>query len=362
MIHETVINGPQYLTTVAIVGGYLTLAWLTYSAGKLLKSRFDEDLTEALQAAFLTLTGVGAGITLVLIWDASGDVGDALDTIQFGADTGVKLLVMGLAFAAAYTVTRVTKRLVRIGDSRDAITNHQREVLHHVVQILVFAPALLFAFALWGLNPANLLVGAGVLGIVLGLAARQTLGAVLAGFVILFSRPFEVGDWIQVEDQEGVVTDISTVNTRIRTFDDEMVMIPNDIVANTTVTNRSRNGRLRIEVPIGVDYDTDVDRAAEIAREAMDGLDEIMDGRKPDVVFDRFGDSAVVLRLRFWIRDPTIRRKWNAQNAVVGAVKDAFEREGITIPFPQRTLSGREAGDADGPESVVREVSEGSDE
>lgn len=332
----------QYAATVLLVVAYLSVLTLVYRLGPSLKSRMDAESTEATQAIVVTVLGVVSGVALVLIWRATGDVATALGAIEPSPTDGVKVLITVLAFGVAYTATRITKRFVRFGEGRNAITNHQREILHHILQIVVFLPAVLFTVALWKVPAGNLFLSASVLGVVLGLAARQTLGAVLAGFVLLFSRPFEVGDWVEIDDNEGIVTDISIVNTRLQTFDDEMVMIPNDQITDEAIVNRSRNKRLRVQVEVGVDYDTDVAHAMEIALEAMDGIDVLMDGPEPDVVVESFGDSAVVLSLRFWIGNPTIQRKWAAQNAVMEAVKEAFEREGIAIPFPQRVLSGRE--------------------
>lgn len=329
---------------LAVAFGIVTFA--VYHSASLLKLRMSDDAAEALQAALFTLFSVAGGAVLIGIWQAAPNVYGALEEIKPSPEAGVKVLITGVAFAVAYTVTRITKRLIRVGDSRDAITNHQREVLHHLLQIFVFLPALIFTLALWNVGGGNLLLSASVLGVVIGFAARQTLGAVLAGFVLLFSRPFEAGDWVEIEDNEGIVTDITIVNTRIKTFDDEVVMLPNDQITDSPVVNRSRNNRLRVRVDVGIDYETDVGRAAQVAADAMDDIDVLMDGPKPDVVVDRFDDSAVVLNLRFWIENPTIQRKWAAQGAVMEAVKEAFEREGISIPFPQRVLAGREGADS----------------
>lgn len=331
----------QYVATVLLVASFLATAYALYRLGPRLRKGMTDDEAEAIQAVLLTSVGVVAGVLLVVIWRATGAVRLALASIQPSPTDGVKVLITVLAVAVAYTVTRITKQLVQVGESRDAITNHQREVLHHLVQILVMLPAVVFAIALWDVPAENLLLSASVLGVVLGLAARQTLGAVLAGFILLFSRPFEVGDWVEIDDNEGIVIDVSIVNTRLQTFDDELVMLPNDQITESAVVNRSRNDRLRVQEEVGVDYETDLEHAAGVATEAMEDLDVLMDGPKPDVVVEEFGDSSVVLGLRFWIENPTVQRKWAAQNAVMEAVKEAFEREGISIPFPQRVLAGR---------------------
>ena len=176
------------------------------------------------------------------------------------------------------------------------------------------------------------------------MAARQTLGAVLAGFVLMFSRPFEVGDWVQIGEHEGTVTEISIMSTRLRSFDGEVITLPNDTVRSGSIVDRSRRNRLRIEVEVGVDYDTDIDRAAELIAETVAGVDDVAAMPEPDVVTKRFGDSAVVLGVRYWIRSPSMRKRWRTQTAAMNAIKDRLDAEGITIPFPQQTLSAREHG------------------
>ena len=202
-------------------------------------------------------------------------------------------------------------------------------------------------------------VGILVLGVVITLvfalesAVAGAIGAVLAGFVVLFSRPFELGDWVVIDDQEGVVTDITIVNTQIRTFDDEYVMIPNDLVTDTDVVNRSRKGRLRLNVDVGVDYDTDLDEAIEVAEDAMRDHNLVLSPPEPHAVLTGFDDSEIGMRLRFYISNPSARKMWKARTRVTLAVKRAFDDAGIKIPFPQRELSGR-------PESDRRRVTEGA--
>lgn len=351
----------QYLVSIVALAGFLFGTYLVYRSGPFLKRRLTDDGAEGLQVAAATLLSICSAGVLIIVWRRTPAVRLALDSISPSPVAGVRLFIVLVALSITYTATRVAKRFIRVGESRNAITSHQREVLHHLVQILLFIPALLFSLTLYGIPAQNLLLSASALGVVLGLAARQTLGAVLAGFVLLFSRPFEVGDWVEIDENEGLVTDISIVNTRLQTFDDEMVMIPNDQITDSAITNRSRNERLRVQADVGVDYDTDVPEACRIATEAMDDIEMLMDGPEPEVVVKEFGDSAVTLNLRFWISDPTIQKKWAAQNAVMEAVKQAFEAHDIAIPFPQRVLSGREQTDGLDVRSVDTNPSDAED-
>jgi small-conductance mechanosensitive channel len=180
----------------------------------------------------------------------------------------------------------------------------------------------------------------------------------------MFARPFEIGDWVEIGDREGIVTEISIVNTRIQTFDGEYAMVPNDTVGSSEVINRTRKGRLRIQVDVGGVVHTDVEEAIDVAVEAMRDVDDVLAVPQPMAVLKGFGDSSIVLNLRFWIDKPSARRKWRAQTAVIAAVKSAFDREGITIPFPQRVVSGRSGergfrADADVPDVDVTAPGDG---
>jgi len=221
------------------------------------------------------------------------------------------------------------------------VTEHQEEILLRVSQLIIFIIAGLATLTIWQVDLSGLLVGAGFLGIVVGLAARQTLGSMIAGFLLMFSRPFTIGDWIVIGDQEGVVTNITIFNTRLENFDGESVIIPNDKVSERAVVNRSHRGGLRLKVDVGIDYEADPEYAETVAIRAIKSVDIVTDAPPPQVIPKSFGDSAVVLELRFWIDNPSPPRKWQAVSGVVRTVKSDFEDAGIKIPFPQRELSGR---------------------
>jgi len=282
-----------------------------------------------------------AGLVIVGLWGLSDEL-LAVFGSNYGPETIVRTGVSVLFLIGAYTMTGMIQQLVdELAETRSSIGEHEREIAYRLGQVTLYLLALTIVLSLWNVNVSGILVGAGFLGIVVGMAARQTLGALLAGFVLMFSRPFEIGDWIQVGEYEGIVTDITIVNTRVQTFDGEYVMIPNDVVSSESLINRSRKGRLRIEVEVGIDYDSDPERAADVARKAVTKLDDPMSVPTPQVVFKRLGDSSVVLGVRYWINNPSARRKWRSQTDVIGAVKRALEAEGIKIPFPQRELMAR---------------------
>ena len=283
-----------------------------------------------------------ASLTLLVVW---GLTGVALTALELFVEVVPRLLQLlfsiGLVVAAYVAVDLLEEFVDRIARGSDRLDEHQGEIVFRVLQVVLLVSAGLVVLTIWDVNAGGLLVGAGFLGIVVGMAARQTLGSLLAGFVLMFSKPFEVGDWIEVNDQEGVVTDITIVNTRLENFDGEYVVMPNDVISNSTIVNRTRKGRLRVRLEVGVDYGVDPDRAVEVATDAVTELEEVMSVPRPQVVPTAFGDSAVLLELRFWIDKPSSRRRWRAKAAVIQAIHGAFQEAGIEIPYPQRTLSGR---------------------
>jgi small-conductance mechanosensitive channel len=292
-------------------------------------------------SAVVTLTTAAGIVVVVLLWDLIGPLERSYRSLGL-EDVAGRVLLSVVVLATTYALTGFVGRVIgEFTGKRSTISEHQREIVYRLTQVTLYTLALLVVVGLFTQNLGSLLVGAGFLGIVVGMAARQTLGAVLAGFVLMFSRPFEIGDWVEIGEREGIVTDITIVTTRIQTFDGEYVMLPNDEVSGQPITNRTRKGRLRIEVEVGVDYDHDPGHAADVAREAVRGLDEILQVPTPQVVGKRFGDSAIVLGVRVWIDNPSARRMWRARTAVIEAVTDAYEEEGIKIPFPQRELMGR---------------------
>ena len=327
---------------------------LSGQTGEVLR-RIEEELPFRTSARYLVVayqwlvyfTGL---LALLALWGQGDLLADlATDSWDLLAEYRVVILPILLRLPvtiflllAAYVAVGLLEEFVdEVSERSDRIDEHQTEVIFRSLQFMLLIAVGLMVLGYWGVDLGGLLIGAGFLGIVLGMAAQKTLGAALAGFVLMFSKPFEVGDWIEVDDYEGIVTDITIVNTRVENFDGEYVVVPNDVVGNSTVINRTKKGRLRVRLSVGVDYSVDPERAEEIAMDAIKGLDEIMSVPRPQVIPTGFGDSAINLELRFWIDNPSARRRWRAKAAVVRAVYDAYEKEGIKIPFPQRELSGR---------------------
>ncbi|MFC6726480.1 mechanosensitive ion channel family protein, partial [Halobium palmae] len=251
---------------------------------------------------------------------------------------GRLVVTAGLLVGVVVGTDVLEAQLSTYAERSDRFNEHQQGIAFRVLQLVLLIAVGMGVLTVWSFDVGGLLVGAGFLGIVVGMAARQTLGSLIAGFVLMFSQPFKLGDWVVVGGHEGVVTDVTIVNTRLWSFDGETVVLPNDVVSKSTIENRTERGRLRLSVPVGVDYDTDLDRADEVITAAIDEVDGVLDVPKPQVVPQSFDDSAITLEVRVWIDNPSGRKRWRTRAAVIRALKRAFDREGIDVPFPQRVL------------------------
>lgn len=215
---------------------------------------------------------------------------------------------------------------------------HYRRTVYRVFQILISIVALFLIFAAWGISLTGLIAGAGFMGIVIGLAAQETLGNIISGIIMMFSRPFEVGEWIEVSEFSGIVEDISIIYTEIETFDGEVISIPNQVLSSSAIDNMSREKKLRVKKSIGIDYEADTTKAKKIAEEELKEHELISSNPSPKAMFKELGDSSVNMDLLFWIENPTPKKRRKTIHDVITSIKKEFEKEDIGIPFPHTEL------------------------
>jgi small-conductance mechanosensitive channel len=331
---SSVVRGRVLPDGVVEILDILNAALPTTVTGVTLRGLQATILGTATVALFVTWGMVDAAVTVVdLLWTS----------LPFAGQFLLTLVVLALAYVAADSLQSGVREF---SDETERITAHQEEIMlrvGHLAVMLVVASGL---FTLWGFNLSGLLVGAGALSVIIGLAARQTLGSMVAGLVLMFTRPFTVGDWVQIGDYEGTVTHITVMHTKLQEFDGRQVTIPNDSVSNQPIRNLSYQEVLRLQTEVGVDYDADPAHAEQVALAAVESADTVVDGPPPEATATTFGDSAVVLELLYWIDDPNPLDARRARRDVVHSVKERFEAEDIGMPFPTRTLQRRDESDA----------------
>ena len=217
------------------------------------------------------------------------------------------------------------------------------ELLARFAGFIVFATAIVIALDLLGVNVMPFIAGAGVAGVAIGFAAKDTLSNLIAGVLLIIDRPFEVGDRIEVwraptkSATWGDVIDIGLRATKIKTTDNIVIIIPNneimlrDIINYTTITEK-----IRVRIDIGIAYDAEMQKAKNIMLQAADSVGWVAKDPAPKVVVRKFGESSVDLQLRVWIANP--RKRMDTISYITDKVKELFDEQGVEIPYPKRDI------------------------
>jgi len=198
---------------------------------------------------------------------------------------------------------------------------------------------------LWGIEITPLLGAAGVAGIAVGFAAKDTVANFFGGIALYFDDTYKIGDYIALDDgTTGTVSKVGVRSTTLLTRDEVLVTVPNAALNAAKVTNESAPGRRRrVRVPIGVAYGTDIDAFEALAIEVLQAEPLVLDSPKPRARLRSFGDSALRYELLCWVRGPTRRRR--AQHKLNRALYVALSDAEIEIPYPKRDVTVTAAGD-----------------
>jgi len=331
-----------------------------------------------LQAAIIAATFIIVG--KIADWIISGAVGRIAERSSNDFDDGlidlvhrpvfVTFVIIGLALAAKRldmpeVPTRVTVNLLetiaifvwfgafsslnklvvgalRKSSQSQIVQSGMLTLLHNIMKVVLFAVAGYFFFLAWDIDVTAWLASAGIVGLALSFAAKDTLSNLFAGVSIVMDAPYKTGDFIILDSGErGIVTEIGLRSTRILTRDDVEITIPNGIIGNSTIVNEAGGppAQHRIRIAVGVAYGSDVDQVIETLEQvAADNADMLLTPA-PRARFRLFGDSSLNFELLGWIADPADRGR--VQHELNCAVYKALAANKIEIPFPQRDLHVR---------------------
>lgn len=190
---------------------------------------------------------------------------------------------------------------------------------------------------------SGLVAGLGIAGFTIGFALQDVAKNFVAGILLLILQPFDIGDAIEVAGHAGSVLNISLRSTDMRTWDGLHVIIPNTDVFVNPIINYSKARQRRLEIDVGVAYDLDLDRVTRVTLDALQELPGVLADPAPQVVFSNFGGSAIEFKLYYWI-DTTVTDYLAAQNGGYMALKAAYERASIDMPFPTQVVRVAQGG------------------
>ncbi len=245
---------------------------------------------------------------------------------------------------------RVTRSLIRyIADDENhvAVLHPQtRPLFENLAMIVIVVLAVYIIFTAWNVDMTAWLASAGIVGIAVGFAAKDTLANLFSGVFILADAPYKIGDYVVLDTGErGEITHIGIRSTRLMTRDDVEVTVPNAIMGNTKIINESGGpeAKFRIRIAVGVAYGSDIDRIRDLLMAIALADDAVCDEPEPRVRFRRFGPSSLDFELLCWVEEPVLRGR--VTDALNCEVYKRFNQEGVEIPYSKQDVYIKELPD-----------------
>lgn len=252
--------------------------------------------------------------------------------VDYGLDVigAMAILIVGWVVAnwLSGRVGKFTGRARRIDSTVSPLLVKGTKALVLIITIL----AVLNQF---GVETASIIAVLGAIGLAIGLALQGTLTNIASGFMLLVLRPFNVGDTIDIGGTVGIVDEIGLFVTEIHTFDNIFITMPNSIIWGGKIENYTRNTTRRVDMEFGIHYDDDIDKAIKIIQEILDADERILAEPEPLIAVGSLADSAVIIRVRPWTATENV---WPLRYDLTKQIKQRFDAENITFPFPQRDI------------------------
>ncbi len=258
-----------------------------------------------------------------------------IDWLQLLETWGLKLLAAALIFLIGmWLAKRLSAGLERVlgrAHVDTTLSGFLRNVSYAAMMVLVLVTAL----SSIGVPPTSMFAVLGAAGLAVGLALKDSLSNIASGVMLIVLRPFRDGDHVQAAGMEGVVEEIRIFQTRMRTMDNRLIILPNSMVTTAPIINFSAKPERRIDILVGVGYDDDLKRAREILMEIATGNPLILKTPEPFVQVSRLSESSVDLTLFAWAKTKDFG---DARSQVTEAVRTQIIGNGLSLPYPQRDL------------------------
>ena len=255
-------------------------------------------------------------------------------------------IILSASLVSVALKVMVPEIMDRFSDPTSVTVSGSNSLVIFILRAAVWMGGIYLAFSELGIELFGLLASLAVFSLIIGLAMQQTLGNIVNSFMLALDQPFEVGDRIEVEGKMGSVVSVGILSTKILTHEENLVVIPNNSLVNSTVINHARGGgdgvgrRISLVQDIGVGYDEDISHVKYTVLQLMRDCPYVLKKPEPRVLLIELGDFAKVFRMYGWVEDYSdeyVARDWLLKN-----VDERFKNEGIEIPFPTSVeISGK---------------------
>jgi small-conductance mechanosensitive channel len=241
------------------------------------------------------------------------------------------LVILAVGWWLARRIARLVERAIAVRGGDLVLATF----LRRVIAIALIVITVVGALDRLGVPIASLLAALGAAGLALALAMRDSLSNLASGVLLVITRPFRAGDFVDISGQQGRVERIDLLQTVLATVDNRLITLPNSLVMNQPIINFSARDERRLDLPVSIAYEDDPMRALEVIRQVLDAHPRVLKTREPQLIVQRFGASSVDLAIRPWVRTSEVLQ---AQSEILAAIKSALEAAAITIPYPQQVV------------------------
>ena len=252
--------------------------------------------------------------------------------LAFAVSLVASAIIMIFGWLAIKLIVSAVGKAVEKGGKKGTLFAH---FVKSVTTKICWTLLIVIVLGRLGVDVGPIIAGLGVTGFILGFAFQESLGNLASGLMIAINEPFKIGDYVIIAGLEGSVLKVDMMATVLATADHKKIVIPNKSAWGAPITNFSALGRRRVDIKIGIDYSCDVSKAIRVALETIPTVPGVLNDPAPSVSVASLDDSQVTLNIRPWSEGANY---WAVYNDTQIAIKSAFERNDINIPFPQLTV------------------------
>ena len=275
----------------------------------------------------VNIQDVSATKTVIIGWLISSEGG-----LLWAKKLGFFIVTLLGFYILSRVLSKVAKKAVSVSEKTSDLL---RQFFVTTVRKATMFIGVVVALSMLGVNIGPLVAGIGAVGFVVGFALQGTLSNFAAGLMILMYRPYDVGHIIKAGGEKGIVDSMSLVSTTIKTFDNQIVIVPNGVIWGDVITNVTGSDTRRVDMVFGISYTDDINKTQKILEEIVNAHELILDSPKPLIRLHELADSSVNFVCRPWAKTNVY---WDVYWDITRSVKERFDKEGISIPFPQHDV------------------------
>ena len=252
-----------------------------------------------------------------------------------GLEFGINLVTAILIFYVGRLMVRVLTRGMRKVMEAQQVDKTLVSFASNLISMVLLTFVIIAAVSQLGIQTASFIAVLGAAGLAVGLALQGSLSNFAAGVLIVFFRPYKVGDFVEAAGVSGSVMEVQILTTVLKTGDNKRVIVPNAQIMGSIITNYSANDTRRIDMVIGVSYDDDLDKVRSTLEDIIAAEDRVLDEPACTIAVSALADSSVNFVVRPWVATPEY---WNVLFDLTETIKKRFDKENITFPFPQQDV------------------------